>query len=100
MGNYDEQLDTAEHLHVLQWDIQRLPREVLDPLRDEATWQHRDFPTLVASRILGVDYHDIQRLERTVAKAALFVYLYSRPGDKVTQIQDGTIIDPGPMVKA
>jgi hypothetical protein len=94
--NFWRQAETAEALLRLTTRIEQRARMVhknLDDLWDIARDQRRELPTLLVADALGIDYCDVMRIERLVAKHWLFGYLYEQSADQVTRIQDATIIE-------
>jgi hypothetical protein len=93
MSNFWQQADIATALDRLSTLAASLGRNWLDEFRHCCSENHLDFYTEIAALILGVDRCDVMAIERAAVKNGLFVYMYSTSADRVTQIQDATIIE-------
>ena len=95
MNNFWQQADIAAALDRLGTLATSLGRNWLDEFRHCCSGNHLDFYTEITALILSVDRCDVMAIERAAVKNGLFVYMYSTPADRVTRIQDSTIIERG-----
>lgn len=86
------QADMASRLMDLQGRLSRLAadRPSMLVLKNEPERRGRDLPTYIVARVLKIDFYDVDPMERSVAKQALFGYFYMKP---FAEIQDALMVE-------